>query len=97
MVALPAEYEQTEPSFTHIPSEQIPVWQQGDVTFRLIAGEVMGRKSPVPVYCPMYLVEIKTEKGGEISIGNELFGESGLYILEGGIREAGNFSGLNRF
>lgn len=92
-VALPAEYEMTEPSFTHIPAEEIPEWKQEDVTFRLIAGEVMGRKSPVPVYSPLYLVEIKAEKGGEITIGNELFGESGLYILEGGIRDAGNIFG----
>lgn len=89
-VALPKEYENTDPSFTHIPAEQIPEWNHNGAAFRLIAGEVTGRKSPVPVYSPLYLIEIKSSEECEVTIGSDLFGESGLYILEGSISEGGN-------
>lgn len=36
------------------------------------------------------MLEIKSPTKQNINIGNELFGESGLYILEGGIESEGN-------
>lgn len=89
-VALPKELEQTEPSFTHIEASEIPQWEQDGVSFKLIAGEAFARKSPVPVYSPLYFIEIKSTKAAQINIGDDLFGESALYILEGSIKSDGN-------
>ena len=84
-VALPKHLELMEPEFFHINEEDLPVWQQNGVNFKLIAGAVFGHQSPVPVYSPLYLLELKTTEERTVSIGSELFGESALYILEGGI------------
>lgn len=89
-VALPKEKENIDPSFVHIEAQDIPEWQQDNVTIKLIAGEAFGRKSPVPVYSPLYLIEIKSSTKSILSIGKELFGESALYILEGEIKNNGN-------
>lgn len=89
-VALPKELEEMEPSFVHIEPDQLPSWDQDGLTIKLIAGEVMGRKSPVPVYSPLYFLEIKSDNGGKIKLGEHLFGESALYILEGTIQDGGN-------
>lgn len=89
-VALPKKDEQCEPSFKHIETEYLPAWKENEVNFKLIAGETMGRKSPVPVYSPLYLIEIKTTQAKTINIGDYLFGESALYILEGAIKSDGN-------
>jgi redox-sensitive bicupin YhaK (pirin superfamily) len=89
-VALPKELEEIEPSFFHVPENEIPEWKQDDVSFKLIAGEVLGRKSPVPVYSPLYLLELKSTSRQTVTIGEHLFGESGLYILEGSIESEGN-------
>lgn len=86
-VALPTELEEMDPSFTHIEADDIPAWIENNVHFKLIAGEAFGKKSPVPVYSPLYFLEIKTQEATTISIGEELFGESALYILEGSIRD----------
>ena len=43
-VALPEDMEQSEPSFTHIPANEIPEWEQDGITMKLIAGEAYGRK-----------------------------------------------------
>ncbi|SCX91714.1 pirin family protein [Flavobacterium caeni] len=92
-VALPKELEQMEPSFYHASDHEIPHWQQDGISFKLIAGEVFGRKSPVPVYSPLYLIEIKSNARQTVSIGDELFGESALYILEGSIENDGHTYG----
>ena len=86
-VALPKELEQMDPSFHHIKEDEIPSWQEGELSFKLIAGEALGRKSPVPVYSKLYFIEIKSKNRARVKIGAELFGESALYILEGSIIE----------
>lgn len=85
-VALPKALEESEPSFYHVEAGELPAWEENGVKFKLIAGEALGRKSPVPVYSPLYFIEIQTEKAASINIGSELFGESALYILEGEVR-----------
>ena len=92
-VALPKELEQMEPEFFHIEEKQIPQWTDGDLQFKLVAGEAFGKKSPVPVYSKLYMLEIKSKTKQTLNIGDQLYGESGLYILEGGIESDGNVYG----
>lgn len=89
-VALPKEKEEIEPTFTHIDAASLPFWERNGLHFKLIAGEAFGHQSPVPVYSKLYFIEIHTEKGGTVNIGNDLFGESGLYILKGKVTDGGN-------
>lgn len=89
-VALPKHLEQMNPEFFHIGNNEIPSWKEGDVEFKLVAGEAFGRKSNVPVYSPMYMIEIKSASKQTLNIGQHLFGEAGLYIMEGGIESDGN-------
>lgn len=86
-VALPKDLENMEPEFFHIDAQKIPTWQEDGVTFKLIAGEFKEHQSPVPVYSPLYMIEIKSTQAKEINIGEYLFGESAIYILEGSIEE----------
>lgn len=92
-VALPKHLEQMEPEFFHVEENQIPSWMDGSLEFKLVAGEAFGRKSAVPVYSKLYMLEIKSPKKQVVSIGEDLYGESGLYILEGSIESEGNVFG----
>lgn len=85
-VALPKELEQMDPTFAHVEADDIPSWEKDGISYKLIAGEAFGKKSPVPVYTPLYFIEIKSTTSQKINIGKDLFGESGLYILEGSIK-----------
>lgn len=84
-VALPKALEKMQPEFHHVKKETIPSWKDGDVHYRLIAGEAFNKKSPVPVHSKLYFVEIKSTTKAEVNIGKHLYGESALYILEGGV------------
>ena len=88
-IGLPKHLEQSEPTFHHIPSAMLPVWNTENLHLKLIVGEVLGKKSPVPVHSPMYFIELKSEKQQKVDFGNDLFGESALYILEGEIKNNG--------
>ncbi|MES1223773.1 MAG: pirin-like C-terminal cupin domain-containing protein, partial [Bacteroidota bacterium] len=92
-VALPKDLEQMEPEFFHIDKEQIPAWTEADLQYKLIAGEAFGKKSPVPVYSKLFMVEIKSATRQTLNIGHELYGESGLYILQGSIESDNNVYG----
>lgn len=89
-VALPKELEQMAPEFFHIDGEQLPTWTNDDLRFKLVAGEAFGHKSAVPVYSKLFMIEIKSNSRQTVNIGHELYGEVGLYILEGNIESEGN-------
>lgn len=89
-VALPKELELMDPEFFHVAEEDIPAWEMDGVHYKLIAGEAFGRKSPVPVYSKLFFIEIKSTETRTVKIGSELFGEAGMYILEGSVRSEGN-------
>jgi redox-sensitive bicupin YhaK (pirin superfamily) len=89
-VALPKDIEQMKPEFFHIDREQLPAWTMDNLHLKLIAGEAMGRKSPVPVYSDLFMIEIKSDEREMVNIGHQLYGEVGLLILEGNIEIDGN-------
>lgn len=84
-VALPKEKEEIEPSFTHVSAEELPVWNDGNASFRLIAGKGFGRESPVPVYSDLFMVEITLSGDYDLDISGSLKGEIGVCIVSGEI------------
>ena len=89
-VALPKDLEQMEPEFFHVEEKEIPRWSEGDLQFKLVAGEAFGRKSAVPVFSKLFMLEVKSKTKQTVNIGDQLYGESGLYILEGAIESEGH-------
>lgn len=95
-VALPKHLEEMEPEFFHAEKKDLPTWQEDGIQYRLIAGEGFGRKSPVPVYSPLFMIEVKTDKTVLLDTKNNLKGEIGICVVSGKIMacdqpiEAGN-------
>lgn len=90
-VALPQEQEQIAPSFQHYDAASLPLWEEEGVQFRLVAGALGERRSPVAVFSELYMLEIKntTDAMKTIAIGDKLYGEAGMYILEGKVTADG--------
>lgn len=82
-VALPQSLEEMDPEFHHIDSDGLPEWEENGAQFKLIAGKLGDYQSGVPVYSPLYLVEIKANQETWVDLGDRLYGESGLYVLSG--------------
>lgn len=95
-VALPKDKEQGEASFFHIEADEIPEWNEGDIHYKLIAGEAFGKKSGVPVHSPLYFLEIKSKSRQKLNIGHHIFGEVGMYVLNGTVNIEGNDYGTKQ-
>ncbi len=85
-IGLPKELEQSEPTFHHISKEDIPEWDENGVHYKLIAGEIIGKKSPVPVHSPLYFLEITSDAPQKVNIGEHLFGEVAMYVVSGTVK-----------
>ena len=92
-VALPKALEDMEPDFYHADAAAIPAWEKDGIMYKLIAGKALGHESPVPVFSELFLLELKSAERKEVEIGSALFGEAGLYILEGAIENDGHAHG----
>ncbi|WP_420601699.1 pirin family protein [Flagellimonas sp.] len=88
-VALPKDLEDMEPQFHHVEAKDLPRWQDGDTTFTLVAGEGYGKKSPIPTYSPLFMVEIKTNSSYHLNVNGKLKGEIGICVDKGSIDACG--------
>jgi redox-sensitive bicupin YhaK (pirin superfamily) len=89
-VALPKALEEMDPEFFHAAADQLPTWTDHDIEYKLIAGNAFGHQSPIPVYSPLYLLELKSKASTTVKIGDQLFGESAIYILSGTVESEGH-------
>ena len=89
-VGLPKELEKMNPEFHHTEASEIPTWEENGVQYKLIAGEAFSKKSPVPVYSKLFFIEIKNKEKAKINIGQHLFGEVAMYVLEGTVNIEGH-------
>lgn len=88
-VALPKDQESIDPSFQHVPAEELPRWSENGLNFKLVAGEGYGRKSPVRTYSPLFMVEITADETTELNLKGEVNGEVGICVVKGSVSACG--------
>ena len=88
-VALPAEAEETEPSFHHHGKDSLPMFDMDGVTLRLIAGTAYGRESPVKTYSPTFYLDAAMQAGSVLPLTGE-HDERAIYIAEGEVEVGGD-------
>ncbi|MEP1033412.1 pirin family protein [Ekhidna sp.] len=84
-VALPKDKEEMHPEFHHLDASELPKWNDGAASFKLIAGKGYGKESPLPVHCHLFMIEIETTDNYPLTIKDQLKGEIGFCIVEGSI------------
>jgi redox-sensitive bicupin YhaK (pirin superfamily) len=83
-VALPAEHEETAPTFIHRDSAELPAWEDAGARLRLIAGEAFGAKAPVPIYSPLCYLHCHLDAGASLQLpGN--YSERAAYVVTGAL------------
>jgi redox-sensitive bicupin YhaK (pirin superfamily) len=82
-VALPKEKEEIAPSFVHIPKSDLPQWEEEGLHFTLVAGSGYGRKSPLPVYSPLFMLDVSCTKTSTLDIKGQLSGEIAVVVVNG--------------
>lgn len=83
-VALPTKDEETEPSFFHHKSGELPVINENGKQVRLIAGSFYGERSPVKTFSEMFYADARLESGVRLQITAE-HEERAIFIVDGSI------------
>lgn len=87
-VALPGADEETEPAFWHHEGDDLPVWDEGGVRGRLIAGEAFGLRAKVRTHSPLFYVHMRMAPGTRAAM--PVYSERGLYVATGAVELDGH-------
>lgn len=84
-LALPDEYEEISPSFTHHPKESLPEFEIDKVKLKLLLGTAFSRKSPVKTYSDLFYIYAELPRNAKFRFPVE-DRESAVYVVSGKIR-----------
>lgn len=87
-VALPENFEETDPSFTNYTPDQLPVYTDKGVWMRLIAGNAYGLRNEVKTLSPLFYLHAELEPGAIFGLPKE-HSERAFYITKGAVEIAG--------
>ncbi len=91
-VALPEEYEESDPTFFNYKPENLPTFTDTGLWMRLIAGNAYGLQSSVHTHSPLFYLHVKLDKGSKMELPHD-HSERALYIAHGSLEIAGNLYG----
>jgi redox-sensitive bicupin YhaK (pirin superfamily) len=83
-VALPQQYEESDPAFAHHEEGELPVIEGEGKRVRLIAGSLYGAQSPVRTQSAMFYADAYLESGAQLHIPAE-YEERAVYVVEGSV------------
>src|SRR5688500_1465514 len=81
-VALPKEYEETEPAFAHHAGDDLPLMQDKGARMRLIAGEAFGARAKVKVHSPLFYLHCELEAGAVVTLPTQ-YPDRAAYVASG--------------
>ena len=87
-VALPAEFEETEPDFTHFDAASLPLLEEDAARGRLIAGSAYGAMASVRTFSPMFYVHWDLAPGARVALPSG-HRERAMYVASGEVDVAG--------
>ena len=87
-VALPESDEESDPSFFHHGEDDLPLFEEGGVRGRLIAGEALGLKARVRTNSPLFYLHWDLQPGARASLPAD-YAERAVYVARGAIRLGG--------
>lgn len=81
-VALPKQYEEIPPEFSHYAAEVLPEFNLGSVKLKLLLGCAFDHKSPVKIHSDLFYLEVTLPEEAEFSFDLEER-EGAVYIVDG--------------
>jgi redox-sensitive bicupin YhaK (pirin superfamily) len=88
-IALPAEHEETDPSFQHFEAARLPIIDDRGMWARVIAGSAFGHTSPVGTLSDWLYAEVMLDAGASAPLDPDQE-ERAIYVVEGEVEIAGD-------
>ena len=87
-VALPKQFEETDPGFVHHGADTLPITEDGGARLRLIAGHGWGLRAPVRTPSDLFYADAVLAPGAGLPMPDE-HEERAAYLVEGEVEVAG--------
>lgn len=87
-VALPTEYEEVAPSFSHHAGDDLPQWDEGGVHGQLIAGSAYGLTAGAATHSPQFYAHLDMAPGATAEIPTH-HRERAVYVATGMVELGG--------
>ena len=87
-VALPTQDEEMAPDFTHYGRDDLPTFESGGLSMRLIAGAAFGVKSPVKTHSPLFYLHWTLDAGTTAQLPRD-YSERAAYVVAGKVEVGG--------
>ncbi|MTH33544.1 pirin family protein [Paracoccus limosus] len=87
-IALPESHEDMAPVFEHHGKGDLPMFQDGGVTARLILGDAYGAKAPATMYSETFYLDVTMAPGARFPLPDN-HEDRGLYVIGGEVSIAG--------
>lgn len=87
-VALPANDEDTAPTFEHHGKETLPAFEADGVSLRLVLGRAYGQSAPAKVFSDTFYADVVMAAGSRLPMPDD-HEDRGLYVSEGSVSIAG--------
>ena len=81
-VALPREFEETDPAFVHYGGAGLPEGRDGGQHLKVLAGSIGGLRSPVATHSELFYGDVTLEAGARFRL-ETAYEERAAYIIEG--------------
>ena len=94
-VALPAEHEETDPSFAHFDAAALPLHEDDGLRTRLLAGEAFGLRAGVKTHSPLFYAHWEIASGTRAALPAE-YSERALYVAAGEVEVRGQTHGAGK-
>ena len=95
----PAAHKMDQPQYFPVSADEVPTitLDDGKVTARVFAGELLGQKGPIPSFAEVNAVTLELKAGGKVSTPLPADHNAFLYILNGNVTLEGHglVEGLN--
>jgi len=85
-IALPTSEEERNPSFHHVSFDDLPNWREDNLAFILVAGEGFGKKSPVPVFSNLFMLDVRSSEKTCFDVKQNLKGEIAIVVVKGKVK-----------
>jgi redox-sensitive bicupin YhaK (pirin superfamily) len=87
-VALPTQDEETAPDFAHYGRDDLPTYESGGLSMRLIAGAAFGVKSPVKTHSPLFYLHWTLDADATAQLPRD-YSERAVYVVSGRVEVGG--------
>jgi redox-sensitive bicupin YhaK (pirin superfamily) len=83
---LPRAAQFAPPAYVHYAAESLPAFRAGDAQVRVVAGEMMGRRSPAPAFWPLVLAHVAVAGRGTSELEPPAGFDLAAYVAAGHAR-----------